>query len=141
MADSLVDVDLTDFKTFARVLGKVERSLVKDLNASFSVAGEIIAADARRRSQFSSRIPGSIAVIRRGRRVRVRAGGAEAPHAAAIDNRGKGGVFRHPVFGNRDVWVNQPAKPFLEPTETVEEAAFRVVVAAVDKALIGISVG
>jgi hypothetical protein len=50
-----------------------------------------------------------------GIRVSVVAGGAKAPDAAPYENKGVDGFFRHPVFGNREVWVDQKARPFLRP--------------------------
>ena len=38
--------------------------------------------------------------------------------AAAIER----GVFRHPVFGNKDKWVNQSMHPFLVPAGKKNEA-------------------
>ena len=32
--------------------------------------------------------------------------------AGALNNRDRAGMFRHPVYGNRDNWVSQAAHPF-----------------------------
>jgi len=78
-------------------------------------AGEVVAADARERASFSTRIPASIKVRAARGNVKVVAGGDAAPDAAPIENRGKGSV-RHPVFGNREVWTSKNSPPaFLSP--------------------------
>ena len=41
---------------------------------------------------------------------------------------GKGGTFRHRVFG-QDVWVNQPAHPFLEPAGEAKAEEAGVIIA------------
>lgn len=51
--------------------------------------------------------------------VSVVAGGKNAPLAGLFElgnkggRSGGGGVFRHPVYGNRNNWVQQPTHPFL----------------------------
>lgn len=134
-------VDLSELKDFAKVLRKVAPEVAKDLNRGVAAGGEIIAAEARHNAGFSSRIPGSIVTTRRGLRVKIQAGGDSAGDAAVLEHGGIPGTFRHPVFGDREVWVSQPAHPFLTPAlESKSEEAFGVVVAAVDSALRGISV-
>lgn len=64
-------------------------------------------------------------------RVSVVAGGQGVPLAGLweLGNKGHGksqaaskrGEFRHPVFGNREVWVNQPMHPFLLPAARANE--------------------
>jgi hypothetical protein len=113
----LVDVriDAKELAVFAKRLRLAAPELEKDFLKAESAAGEIIASAAREKADFSTRIPASIKVRRRGSRVRVVAGGAQAPHAAPFENHGVPGTFRHPVFGNYDVWVSQAAQPFLTP--------------------------
>lgn len=33
----------------------------------------------------------------------------------AKGSKGNSGSFRHPVYGNRNVWVDQPTQPYLQP--------------------------
>ena len=106
--------------------------VAKDLKGSLRRAGEIVAADARSRAGFSSRIPGTVKVRVSGPSVSVVAGGSGAPGAAPLENRGRSGTFRHPVFGNRDVWVAQEAHPFLVPAA---DAQMGRIVAAVEQAV------
>lgn len=97
---------------------RLRRSLRRNLKA----VAEPIAADARSRASWSTRIPGAISVttgISRGAQVviRFRVSAAAAPHARAyegLSSRGGVGFFRHPVYGT-DRWVSQQTKPFIEP--------------------------
>lgn len=104
---------MTDLNAFARRLRLADVQLAKDFLKAESVAGEIVAAEVRKNADFSTKIPGSVGVRRRGTRVRIQAGGTKAPDAAPLENHGNPGTFRHPVFGNFDVWVSQPARPSL----------------------------
>ncbi len=64
-------------------------------------------------------------------RVSVVAGGAGVPLAGLWEVGNKGhsksqaasrtGNFRHPVFGNRERWVNQPMHPYLLPAAVMNE--------------------
>lgn len=81
-----------------------------------------IAEDARTKSDWSTRIPGTIKASSAGVNTAVvRAGGPGAPHAAAYEHAGASGTFRHPVFADasktRDewTWVTEQARPYLHP--------------------------
>lgn len=128
-----VQIDMSQLREFGRVLHRLAPELEKEFRNGLAAAGEIIAAAARRKAgEFSTRIPATVKVRRRGNRVRVVAGGPGAPGAAAINNKGLTGIFRHPVFGNREVWVDQPARPFLEPDDATSEEAVVAVLGVVD---------
>lgn len=123
-----IEIDMSSFNKFARDLRQADRELSRQLGRNLKAAGEIVAADARRRAGFSSRIPKSIVVRRAGAKIRVEARANIAPNAKPIEHGGKGGMFRHPVYGNRENWVSQEAKPFLRPAAEAGRAA--VIVAA-----------
>jgi hypothetical protein len=112
MAD--LSIDVSQLKKLSADLRRVSPALQKNFLKGLGLAGDVVASAAKSKASFSSRIPGTIKVRRKGVAVRVQAGGPNAPHAAPINNRGDGGTFRHPVFGH-DVWVSQAAHPFLEP--------------------------
>lgn len=139
MADS-IGVDVSGLKKLARVLNRVEPAVAREFRQGMTAAGEVVATAARRNAAFSSRIPGTITVKRRGLAMRIQAGGDAAPHAAALEHGGRSGTFRHPLFGNRDHWVEQEAHPFLGIDESSANAGVALVDAAVDSALRGISV-
>lgn len=117
-------IDVSDLKDLARDLRRVDPVLQKQFLKALGRTGEIVATRARQNASFSTRIPGSIKVRRRGVRVRVQAGGDAAPEAAPLENRGKQGTFRHPLFGDRETWVSQPAHPFLTPAAEAEMVPF-----------------
>lgn len=82
--------------------------------------GQRAAGQARTNASWSSRIPRSIGVrvAFAGKRagVTIVARRAIAPHARAYEGiSARGDTFRHPVFGERDVWVAQRVRPFLAP--------------------------
>ena len=134
MADFVIDA--ASIKAFSARCRTVDRDIALAFNRSLDPAGDIVADEAVRLiAPFSKRIPGRIKRRRSGTRVRVIAGGDKAPHAAALDNRGKNGTFRHRVFG-QDVWVNQPAHPFLEPAaESKQDEVGSIITEAVFIAL------
>jgi hypothetical protein len=105
-------VDTSSFNKFARDLRKVDRTLASRLGKELKQAGEIVAVQARANASWSSRIPKSIKVQRRGAVIRIV---AKAEDARVFEHRGVPGTFRHPVFGHRDRWVAQGARPFLRP--------------------------
>lgn len=88
---------MSPFKNFARFLRAASPILATELRRGLRSAGEAVAALARDKAGFSSRIPLSIKVQVRGVGVSVVAGGSKAPNAVAIENGGKGFV-RHPTF-------------------------------------------
>jgi hypothetical protein len=81
----------------------------------------VIAADARRRASWSRRIPRAIvsSVIAKGAQITVRA--ATAPHGPLYEGSGRGGSFRHPLFGNRRSWYQQRTRPFVQPAVDARE--------------------
>lgn len=132
-----------------RVTTKELRSLAKDLVKSskltrralllgLKAAGEVVAVDARERASWSTHIPGTIKtrVSTASVSVKVVAGGPNAPDAAPLENHGKAGKFRHPVYGNRQVWVDQPARPYLAPAvDARQDEIVELVTKSVDDAL------
>jgi hypothetical protein len=131
-----VTIDTSSFAKFARDLKRAEPRLAKSLRTNMKAAGEIVAEDARQRAGFSSRIPQNIKVGVAGSRIRVYVSAKKAPEARPLEHGGREGSFRHPVFGNRENWVPQPARPFLRPALRAKSAL--VVIAAkkaVDDAL------
>ena len=111
----LVRIDARSFKKFSSTLRKAAPELAVGMRVKLKAAGQIVADDAKSRSAYSTRIPGSIRVSIAAGKVTIVAGGAKAPDAGPLENKGLPGSFRHPVFGNRAVWVAQQARPFLHP--------------------------
>lgn len=114
-----IEVDAAGFTRFARDLRKADKDLQKLLLAKLKekVTGAIVPA-ARSNASFSTRIPQSIRVSATNKGVSIRAGGPRAPHAAAFEDIGGHGTFRHPTFGHREApgdWVEQRSHPFITP--------------------------
>lgn len=120
-------------------MGRIPDDLRKKLRKPLREAGRIVADDAKLRSSFSTRIPRAIRVstsfTARRPGVSVVVDRKKAPHGRPYEHGGNPGTFRHPVFGNREVWVPQAARPFLEPAlEAKGDEAGRRITDAVDEA-------
>jgi hypothetical protein len=133
-------VDTRSLSRLSRELRAAAPDAQRAARARIKAAAEVVAQDARQRASFSRRIPDSIVVRGSGLRMKIVAGGDKAPDAAPLENQGRQGTFRHPVFGNRERWVNQQARPFLAPAldahrEMVANEIEAAVVEAVDRAI------
>lgn len=112
-------IDRDEFRRFMRDLKRLSpesrKAFVSEMKG---LAGDMVTS-AQRQASWSKRIPGAIKPQVTARRVGLRVQRTRAPHGRpfeGITSTGKrGGEFRHPVFGNRDVWVTQKARPFLLP--------------------------
>lgn len=106
-----------EFKRFAQDLGKIPNEVRRELRPVLRRSAQRPLAEARRNAAWSSRIPGatriSVGFSKRNPNVALVVNKNKAPHARPKENQGKPGTFRSPVFGNRDVWVNHRAQPFL----------------------------
>lgn len=124
----------------ARDMRKLTPETQKAVRPRLRQGGEIIASEARSLSDWSSRIPGTVRVrtsFREDReKVSVIAGGSGAPHARPYEGIAtQGDTFRHPVYGNREVWVSQDKRPFIFPAaEAKGEEVTGLVRAALDDA-------
>jgi hypothetical protein len=114
-------------------LGALPADIRRELAPEFVRAAQPILADARGRASWSTRIPGSLRV--RASRSRKRPGvqfvvsAALATHARLYEF----GPFKHPVYGHRDRWVTQDARPFLLPAIRAGRDEF---VRAADRAVV-----
>lgn len=127
------EVDGDAFRSFQRDLRALDKKLANQLNRRLR---EVVTTDiiptAQSNAGWSSRIPGAIKPKVTQRWVGARVDRKRAPHGRPYEGLQTGmrsrGVFRHPVFGNRKVWVSQKTRPFLAPAfdanrETAAEAA------------------
>lgn len=136
----IVVADTHEFTAFARTLKKVAPEIRAKMMMRLRMAGALVAEDARARaSEFSTSIPPSIKVRISAASVVVEAGhGVPLAGLSELGNKGgsPAGFFRHPVFGNQDVWVNQRMHPFLAPAaEAKGYEAERAAVSALDEAV------
>jgi hypothetical protein len=101
-------------------IGRIPEELQPRLRPVLREGGTRVKTVAAGNAAWSSRIPRSLMVrLRLGGRspgVLVVARQSIAPHARAYEGMsGRGDTFRHPVMGDRDVWVSQAVRPFLAP--------------------------
>lgn len=135
MADTAVfQVNMRELRDLYGAVRIANPQIAGEIRGALRKGGEAVKLDASRRAwSSSSRIPGTLKVRTNGFNVSVIAGGSGAPHAAAFEHLGRPGTFRHPVYGNRRVWVSQQAHPFLGPAfEAKQETLIREVIHAVD---------
>jgi hypothetical protein len=104
----------------------------KELHKMLRVAGQLIADDAKEIiSAHSTTISGTIRVRVSKTKISVVAGGGDSAIAGLFElgNEGGGksqaaatsGRFRHPVYGDRENWVNQSMHPYLLPAAAKNE--------------------
>jgi hypothetical protein len=124
-------VNTAGMRNLSRALRTVGPTMPLRLSKALKVGAEFIAVDARARAGWSTRIPGTIRVGGGVAKVTISAGGSGAPHAAAFENRGKEGEFRHPVHGHTDRWVGQEARPYLVPALEAGAPQLELVIDAV----------
>lgn len=105
--------DASSLRRAGKKLREVDASLYREVQRALRVEGNRIAARAGVNASWSKQIPGSFKVTVSGvNAVKIR---ATARNAGPLEHAGAQGVFRHPVFGDRENWVDQPARPFLHP--------------------------
>lgn len=136
-------IDLADFHSLARGFRRVEPELFAGLKLRLRGIGQLVADSAKEHASFSETIPPSIKVRMSTLSVSVVA--TKAPLSGLEEmgkkgNRGSGVAWRHPVFGNKDVWVTQIGHPFLLPAlkdkaEVIEALVDEAVGEAFDVAL------
>ena len=127
--------DTRALNRLARDLRRAAPEVYAETRGRIRAVAEVVADGGRSNAEaFSTRIPGTVRVVGAGLSVKVIAGGDAAPDAAPLENKGREGTFRHPVFGDRQKWVEQQARPFLAPAldERREMVEQEIEAAAVD---------
>lgn len=109
----ITPVGLSDVARDAKAADKV---LLKELRTGLKKAAEParqrVKANAPSPRIASAIGPARVSFAAKGASVRIVANAKKAPHARPLENRGKPGTFRHPLFGDRKHWVKQQARPF-----------------------------
>jgi hypothetical protein len=125
-----------DVRQLVNDLRKIGDGVGRNLGKEFKKAAGPVAQEARANASWSSRIPGAITVgvssSRRFPGAQIKVSKDKAPHARLFEYPGRGGSFRHPVFGNREVWVEQRGRPFIRPAVRAKGGEF---VKAADRAV------
>lgn len=112
-----VSVDEGELRQLVADLKELEggKKMVSALRKNLKAAADPMKRQVQDNASWSTRIPGAVGVQVRftAKRVGVSVfvGRKKAPHARPIENSGKPGTFKHPVFGTSAV-VAQPARPF-----------------------------
>lgn len=108
------------------------KQIIAALRKNLRAAADPVKRQVQANAGWSSRIPAAVAVgtafSKNRTGVFIRVNRNKAPHARPLENFGAAGTFRHPVFGNTDVWVAQQARPFFfneteQHIDDVERAA------------------
>ena len=117
-------LDPVSYRNLQRDLARLEPEIRKELNAKLRGVGGGIVSAAQSNASWSTRIPGAISLSVTSTRVGVKVNRRRAPHARAYEGITGGSQFRHPVFGNRNVWITQTTRPSLAPAVRDHQAAF-----------------
>jgi hypothetical protein len=138
----VIQVDGATFRDLQRELREMAPDVRKRLNEGLKdILTRRVIPDARSNASWSSRIPGAIQPQVTMTRIAAIVRPKNAPHAHPFEGISKGefgrsrGSFRHPVFGNRNWWVQQQTRPFLVPAfDKNRKAAADEAAKAVDEA-------
>lgn len=112
-----VSVDEGELRKLVADLKELEggKKIVSALRRDLKAAADPMKRQVQANASWSSRIPGAVGVQVRftAKRVGVSVfvGRKKAPHARPIENSGKPGTFKHPLFGTSTT-VRQAARPF-----------------------------
>lgn len=116
-------VDYSEISFFVEELRRAPKEIQPAIRKAVKEASKALVDDAKSRASWSSRIPSAIktrvSFAKRGSGVTILVDRKAAPHARPIEGMTAGGnkaSFRHPVHGNRKVWVAQPTRPFFRPS-------------------------
>lgn len=142
MPDLSVTVTSTDLRQFYVDLKAARADLMPELRRGMKSAAKPLVDAVKKEASWSSRIPAAtsakVSFSAKSAGVTVKVDSTKAPEARPLDNRGRNGQFRHPVFADaqnltrRDwAWVNQQAQPFWSTGLAKADAD-------VDKAMLGV---
>lgn len=113
-------VQSSDMHDLYVALKGVEGNLRVSLRRRLVASVRPVVSEVKTAASFSTRIPKSVktrvSFAAKHAQVKIYADRRIAPEAAPLEHGGRAGTFRHPVFGDRNVWSNQPAHPTFYPT-------------------------
>jgi len=111
-------LQLGEVRGLAQRLGQMPKQFQPRARRMMRSAGQDMLGDAKGNASWSSRIPGALTlrVALNGSRpgIAIRASLKAAAHARVYEGI-LGDTFRHPLFGDREFWYTQPARPYLLP--------------------------
>lgn len=111
----------SNYRQVIKQLGKVDKEAKKEIRTALRADLAPIVAQARANAGWSTRIPAAIVPKVSARDVAVRVNSKKAPHGKVYEFGG-----RHPVFGNRAVWVPVAAKPYVRPAVNANRTKVRL---------------
>ena len=116
LPNALVSMDARQVARVARGIRRAAPEAWAATRVQLRAIGDTVAGEVRANASFSTKVPGSVRTsVTRGGNVRVTIGGAKAPAAVALENKGKGHP-RHPLPNdNRSEWFTNRTPPFLLP--------------------------
>jgi hypothetical protein len=100
----------SNYRDVAKRLRTVDKVAQKEMRAQLRTDLGPIIGQAKANASWSTRIPGAIGPQVTVKTVGVRVNRKKAPHGRVYEYGG-----RHPVFGNRDVWVPVPKRSYVRP--------------------------
>lgn len=120
-------VDFASLDLFMDEMRNVPKDMRRQVRKAIVKATADIRNDMARRASWSSRIPGAIGVrvAFAQARTTIRVDARKAPHARPYEGVGRGNTFRHPVYGNYDIWVTQGTRSFFFPAVRTHRKATR----------------
>lgn len=132
--------DTSEFKILLEQFRDVPKELRSSIRRAVREAAADFVGDVKADASWSSRIPASVRTTtsfsQKAPGVRIFVDSKKAPHARPYEGMAKGGnesKFRHPVYGDREVWVTQATRPFFRPNVEKHRAQ---VLDAIESALI-----
>ena len=112
-----------NFLTLDERFRQLPKEFRTEVRKQLRPVGRKLVQQARANAGWSSQIPASIgySVMFAGKKpgIKVFARRGKARHARVFEGLFYG-TFRHPVFGSRDTWVSESARPFLYPAVVSE---------------------
>jgi hypothetical protein len=110
-----MSIDRGQLQALIRDLGAIPPDLKRELRPGLRKAAQPALTRIRSNASWSSRIPGATKIstsFGNTPGVTIRVDSKAAPGARPIEHGGEPGKFRHPRWGDREHWYDQPARPF-----------------------------
>jgi hypothetical protein len=121
----MIHIDSVEVRAFADRLRATPPHLQREMRKRITAAASSFVRSLQGNYSWSSRIPGAVRTRvgfgPRSSGVLVFVDAGAAPHARPLEFGNRGQFNRHPVFGNREAWTNQPTRPTFMRTIAANE--------------------
>lgn len=117
----MVDTTSGDVRKLVNDIRKMGGTVSRELGKEFKKAAGPVADQAKSNASWSTRIPGAIKTgTSRSRKfpgAQIKVSKDRAPHARLYEfgSGSRSRSFRHPVYGDRNNWVEEATRPFIRP--------------------------